>query len=179
MADHYLETIEAVKKLYEKHGDGYEFTADEIWPLTPSNSSIIPNAKGSLTRNLVKDKYIMETGRSKVASSQGRRSNASKAYTFGIALSENSLELILAQNGRGMSPRSSEYSEQLPNNGGVYPLGLPLQRIIHGCPGSGKSFLLESDSQKAHYVIRTVFHPETRYSDFVGGLRPESIYRIM
>lgn len=64
------------------------------------------------------------------------------------------------------------------NENGQFPLGLPLQLIVHGCPGSGKSFLIEKASEDAHFAIRTVFHPSTRYSDFVGGLRPESVYLL-
>ena len=38
--------------------------------------------------------------------------------------------------------------------------------------------MLEADAASAHFVIRTVFHPETSYSDFVGSLRPQSIYKM-
>src|SRR3546814_11913464 len=67
----------------------------------------------------------------------------------------------------------------LPENpNGQFPLDFPLQCIVHGCPGSGKSYRLAENAKQAHYVFRTVFHPESSYSDFVGGLRPQSIYRI-
>src|SRR3546814_9485515 len=67
----------------------------------------------------------------------------------------------------------------LPENpNGQFPLDFPLQCLVHGCPGSGKSYRLAENAKQAHYVFRTVFHPESSYSDFVGGLRPQSIYRI-
>src|SRR3546814_112219 len=43
---------------------------------------------------------------------------------------------------------------------------------------AGESYRLAENAKQAHYVFLTVFHPESSYSDFVGGLRPQSIYRI-
>ncbi|WP_199776042.1 AAA family ATPase [Pseudoalteromonas sp. T1lg10] len=44
-------------------------------------------------------------------------------------------------------------------------------RIIYGAPGTGKSYEIEQKANKKH-MVRTVFHPETQYSDFVGCLKP-------
>ncbi|QCL83330.1 hypothetical protein CFBP5875_01310 [Agrobacterium pusense] len=180
MSDETSAAVQAVQKLFDQKGNGYEFTADEIWPLM-GDVSIVPNAKGSMTKKLTTSGHIVETGRSKVASSEGRRSNTSKAYTFGKSLSPDSLEKVLARaTPPGTSPSKPPRVDEsdVPNATGQFPLNFPIQRILHGCPGSGKSYRLHEDASKAHFVIRTVFHPETRYSDFVGGLRPESIYRI-
>jgi len=65
-----------------------------------------------------------------------------------------------------------------PNESGQFPLDQPLQLIVHGCPGSGKSHLLQETASHAHFTVRTVFHPSTKYTDFVGGLRPESVYLV-
>ncbi|UOO93760.1 McrB family protein [Vitreoscilla stercoraria] len=43
-------------------------------------------------------------------------------------------------------------------------------KIIYGAPGAGKSASV-SKIVSEHY-IRTVFHPETQYSDFIGCLKP-------
>lgn len=43
--------------------------------------------------------------------------------------------------------------------------------IFYGAPGTGKSFAIE-EKVKGHTSVRTVFHPETQYGDFVGCLRP-------
>lgn len=43
-------------------------------------------------------------------------------------------------------------------------------KIIYGAPGAGKSRFV-SETVGENY-IRTVFHPETQYSDFIGCLKP-------
>jgi len=43
-------------------------------------------------------------------------------------------------------------------------------KIIYGAPGAGKSALVSKIVGKNY--IRTVFHPETQYSDFIGCLKP-------
>ena len=60
---------------------------------------------------------------------------------------------------------------------GKRELDWPLQYLVHGCPGSGKSYAVQQKARDAHFVIRTTFHPATRYADFVGTLRPQPAYR--
>lgn len=56
------------------------------------------------------------------------------------------------------------------------PLG-PRQLIITGCPGSGKSFWLERQLTIRNVtVIRTQFHADTSYFDFVGSYKPVPVY---
>lgn len=43
--------------------------------------------------------------------------------------------------------------------------------IYLGAPGTGKSYSIEQKTDGAKKV-RTVFHPDTQYSDFVGSLKP-------
>ncbi|MCP9136824.1 AAA family ATPase [Acinetobacter baumannii] len=43
--------------------------------------------------------------------------------------------------------------------------------IYYGAPGTGKSHDIDKNT-KPNNSVRTVFHPETQYSDFVGCLRP-------
>lgn len=175
MSAEFDDAIGAVRKLFEAKGDGYEFTADEIWPYLEKPEKIATNAKGSMSRGLTAQGYIKSTQRHKIASSENRKSNSSPAYTFGDKISADSYRVFLRNTGQANTARNKDADADLT---GVYPLEFPLQRILHGCPGSGKSYRLHEDSADAHFVIRTVFHPETRYSDFVGSLRPESIYRI-
>ena len=44
-------------------------------------------------------------------------------------------------------------------------------KIYYGAPGTGKSYKINEDTA-GHTVFRTVFHPDTQYVDFVGGLKP-------
>ena len=51
---------------------------------------------------------------------------------------------------------------------------VPLQQIVYGAPGTGKSFGVDEDVK--HYNmhdIRTTFHPDSDYSTFVGAYKPQ------
>lgn len=62
--------------------------------------------------------------------------------------------------------------EELPENGKLPKL--PLQQIIYGAPGTGKSFGVDEDVKKyAMRDIRTTFHPDSDYSTFVGAYKPQ------
>lgn len=50
-------------------------------------------------------------------------------------------------------------------------LGLPLQQIYYGAPGTGKSYEI-NEITKNHSAIRTTFHPDSDYSTFVGAYKP-------
>jgi hypothetical protein len=57
------------------------------------------------------------------------------------------------------------------------PLNQPLQLIVTGCPGSGKSHYVDKLVKAADCaVFRTQFHPETTFFDFVGAFKPQPIY---
>ncbi|UTV99457.1 AAA family ATPase [Marinomonas rhizomae] len=43
--------------------------------------------------------------------------------------------------------------------------------IYYGAPGTGKSYSIAQEVDEAN-TIRTVFHPDTQYGDFVGCLKP-------
>lgn len=43
--------------------------------------------------------------------------------------------------------------------------------IFYGAPGTGKSYSIAQEVNE-QYTIRTVFHPDTQYGDFVGCLKP-------
>ena len=51
--------------------------------------------------------------------------------------------------------------------------GKPLQLIFYGTPGSGKSWTIKNSYEKdSTKVIRTTFHPDTDYAQFVGCYKP-------
>ena len=58
------------------------------------------------------------------------------------------------------------------------PLVCPLQQIIYGAPGTGKSHEIKESTataEKEGRVIRTTFHPDSDYSTFVGAYKPTSV----
>jgi len=46
-------------------------------------------------------------------------------------------------------------------------------KVLYGAPGTGKSHKIDSLIKNAGYV-RTVFHPDYMYSDFIGSLKPST-----
>ena len=65
------------------------------------------------------------------------------------------------------------------DNIGVIQSTIGQNKIIYGAPGAGKSASIKrfiekeaSTELRDENYIRTVFHPETQYSDFIGCLKP-------
>jgi adenylate kinase family enzyme len=53
----------------------------------------------------------------------------------------------------------------------------PRQLLVMGCPGSGKSYYIEKQAQAGSFhKLRTIFHSETSYFDFVGSYKPTPVY---
>jgi hypothetical protein len=54
----------------------------------------------------------------------------------------------------------------------------PRHRIVSGCPGSGKSLFVETEANALpnSYLVKTTFHQETTYYDFVGTYKPTPLY---
>lgn len=46
-------------------------------------------------------------------------------------------------------------------------------KIYYGAPGTGKSYRIKNEIGSAT-CLRTVFHPDTQYADFVGTLKPRT-----
>lgn len=170
----------AVRSLYKDKGPGYCFPPDKLWDyVNPESLGITPHAAISA---LKKQHYIVKTGGNARSVSEARKGAPVTEYTFGSAVDKESLAIAIANRSVGTrSPGSrseSDSSTISANLNGVFPLNFPLQRIVYGCPGSGKSYRLSEDAKQAHFVVRTVFFQETSYYDFVGGLKPQSIYRV-
>jgi len=53
---------------------------------------------------------------------------------------------------------------------------LPLQTIVSGCPGSGKSYFAQSCLTPETKLFRCQFHAETSLFDFIGSYKPSPIY---
>src|SRR3546814_4038126 len=95
------------------------------------------------------------------------KGSPTKEYTFGVAISSDSLGKALAS--EAPQPPFDEANIASPdlvfltlpeNPNGQFPLDFPLQCIVQGCPGSGKSYRLAENAKTAHYVFRTALHPE-------------------
>ena len=58
------------------------------------------------------------------------------------------------------------------------PTDKPRHKIITGCPGSGKSKYLEEEASAIEnsLLIKTIFHQESTYYDFVGTYKPTPLY---
>lgn len=61
----------------------------------------------------------------------------------------------------------------------LIPVYRPLQIVLSGVPGTGKSYYVErcilGGVSNYNNIIRTILHPEYSYSDFIGFIRPQNI----
>src|SRR3546814_10180534 len=112
-----------------------------------------------------------------------RKGIPTKEYKVWVAISSESLGKALATEAPQTPFDESNIASAdllfltLPENpNGQFPLDFPLQCIVHGCPGSGKSYRLAENAKQAHYVFRTVFHPESRSEEHTSEL--QSLMRI-
>lgn len=64
----------------------------------------------------------------------------------------------------------SDFTISVPSEFEV--VGRKKNTIYLGAPGTGKSYSIEQETNGA-IKVRTVFHPDMQYSDFVGSLRPK------
>ena len=72
-----------------------------------------------------------------------------------------------------VSPTTDTRKIEFEDNGKSLS-NLPLQQIVYGAPGTGKSFGVDEDIIKyAMQDIRTTFHPDSDYSTFVGAYKPQ------
>lgn len=72
----------------------------------------------------------------------------------------------IEQLGKILTNGTMPENEQLPK--------LPLQQIIYGAPGTGKSFGVDNDVKRYGLKdIRITFHPDSDYSTFVGAYKPQ------
>jgi 5-methylcytosine-specific restriction enzyme B len=80
----------------------------------------------------------------------------------------------------------NELPQYLPNQLNYKNMETPVQKIFFGCPGTGKSYKISNDDDGGivknilgidkdvhpENLIKTVFHPEYTYGDFMGKLMP-------
>ena len=71
---------------------------------------------------------------------------------------------------------NDENEEYQSNENDTEKLFVGKNIIYYGIPGCGKSFKVDEYAKKFDTVVRTVFHPDYTYTDFIGQLMPESYY---
>ncbi|HCY81663.1 MAG TPA: hypothetical protein DHV22_08695 [Xanthomarina gelatinilytica] len=59
------------------------------------------------------------------------------------------------------------------NNNQIFDFDFPLNRILYGAPGTGKSFILNEQARE-YEKVRVTFHPDMTYGQFVGMYKPIS-----
>ncbi len=79
--------------------------------------------------------------------------------------------------------RTENWRSLVPNNEEqIPPQEKPIQRIIFGAPGTGKSYTVKERYEKNlpdNFVFRTTFHPDMDYSMFVGCYKPKTQKRYL
>ena len=66
---------------------------------------------------------------------------------------------------------SRDKTQTASNDNSHINFGLPLQQIVYGAPGTGKSFTID-DTVNDENSVRTTFHPDSDYASFVGAYKP-------
>ena len=89
-----------------------------------------------------------------------------------IPLSESYLEQAISYL-QAQLPDNGDYldSIQLRNDSNSERIKVGINKIYYGAPGTGKSYAIDKKTD-GRFTIRTVFHPDTQYSDFIGSLKP-------
>lgn len=84
-----------------------------------------------------------------------------KVYLIFVPLKNDGseFELSVTPFKNKVTPHAGSYSD------------FPLQQILYGTPGTGKSFRIKRDTANQS-KIRTTFHPDSDYSTFVGCYKP-------
>ena len=75
-------------------------------------------------------------------------------------------EIVFVEN--SLDDDDDRYAVDLPA-----PIDKPLNRIIFGAPGTGKSYKLNEENDIRNNFERVTFHPNYSYSQFVGTYKPK------
>ncbi|NMB00846.1 MAG: AAA domain-containing protein [Firmicutes bacterium] len=109
----------------------------------------------------------------------------------GVVLAESSLREELAEYCRRVNNYHDLWniawdlalsnSRESASNSDKEELHLPLNKIISGAPGTGKSYsievLIKNGTFRRENTERVTFHPSYSYSQFVGTFRPKPLFK--
>lgn len=122
-------------------------------------------------KSLARDDFFV----SPIVSILGKAQASGEIYAFIVrdfardsALYDSSLNLkLVVESDEGSESKIEDAAERLETGTNV---------MIYGAPGTGKSWFIEHELYKNARLIRTVFHPEHSYFDFVGSYKPVPVY---
>lgn len=93
-------------------------------------------------------------------------------------------EKLLSENDLEQSTIEIKNEEKNMENTNDLPIQYPIQKILFGAPGTGKSYKIQSiiqkdienykDTDDNERVFRTTIHSEYTYFDFIGSILPET-----
>lgn len=99
------------------------------------------------------------------ASQMSLRIDQIKSFSQTMLFNEKGLRTILDLINSIIAPSTASVQKDKKND------SYPLQRILYGAPGTGKSHKIDEQTNDDN-SIRTTFHPDTDYATFVGAYKP-------
>ena len=154
---------------YLKNEGKSETTIDKYVKQVPNNSevqNIVQSVAGTTVLFDVMDVAKLLQISQKVAA-QDFDQNGGNMYSAGINAYTHFISnycLFVKHIAKGNKKTTVQNSNQANQ--------FPLQRILYGAPGTGKSHRIKKDECNFAKVIRTIFHPDSDYSSFVGTYKP-------
>lgn len=129
----------------------------------------------------IEKKWIQRDSRYRVASFLqaylGERKTLGEGFPY---LSSDGEVTFRTRSATTTTKRSGRLFVKPPPQTPTTPTSASRQRLITGCPGSGKSRRAEDDARALSNAIvsRTTFHSESSYFDFVGNYKPVPVYEV-
>ena len=144
----------------------YRFLTERDWWFVPHKATASTSGK-TLDRGDIFKSSLYLACRVIVANSD-RMSTITEAFVQSPELSHyfDNLDLMA-----DLSLSTGDKPESLKNDSDDDRVSVGKNKIYYGAPGTGKSYAIIQNTD-AKFTIRTVFHPDTQYNDFIGSLRP-------
>ncbi|MFD3248418.1 McrB family protein [Rahnella aquatilis] len=135
-----------------------KFLTDRTWWNSPLNSTKQISGKTLNRPDAVKSALLSATG--VIVANADRLPTIIDAFANSFALREYFKNSVL---------KYKNFSLEVKNTS----IDPGINKIYYGAPGTGKSYSV-NNKVGDNDIVRTVFHPDTQYSDFVGSLKPKT-----